>query len=245
VDTNKSRVQQKQETAMQKTMPQRTVSTDRLSALGILSEPLGYVDGMSQYEYVGSNPVNRVDPNGLKLIIRGSAADQKSIRDILNAAHVKADDELAALLEEIATSDAECVITVSNNDAAFIDDFRRQIIDLADIKALPYEEGYSQVSQIVHVVVEQWKKQVNGMRYPQAHNAALDAEERCGNKRTSTIEKPGVKIFEYDVTIWWSVYDPNGPNHGRKTGETYRAKQEVYVNGGDVVEVKTTRPPPR
>lgn len=38
---------------------------ERLARLGITDAPFGYVDGMSLYEYVGSNPANRADPLGL------------------------------------------------------------------------------------------------------------------------------------------------------------------------------------
>jgi len=38
---------------------------DRLSRLGILEEPMGYVDGANLYEYVRDDPVNLVDPLGL------------------------------------------------------------------------------------------------------------------------------------------------------------------------------------
>jgi len=39
---------------------------ERLSRLGILTEPAGYVDGASLYEYVQSNPTGFVDPSGLR-----------------------------------------------------------------------------------------------------------------------------------------------------------------------------------
>jgi len=34
--------------------------------MGLLTEPAGYVDGPNLYEFVGSNPVSLVDPNGLQ-----------------------------------------------------------------------------------------------------------------------------------------------------------------------------------
>jgi hypothetical protein len=39
---------------------------DRLCRLGILEEPMGYVDGLNLYEYVKSGPTSRLDPLGLK-----------------------------------------------------------------------------------------------------------------------------------------------------------------------------------
>jgi hypothetical protein len=39
--------------------------TERLLRLGVLQEPLGYVDGANAYEYVRCNPVGGVDPLGL------------------------------------------------------------------------------------------------------------------------------------------------------------------------------------
>lgn len=39
---------------------------ERLSRLGVLEEPMGYVDGQNLYQYVTSNPVNLVDPLGLQ-----------------------------------------------------------------------------------------------------------------------------------------------------------------------------------
>lgn len=41
------------------------LNTERLQRLGILEEPMGYVDGANLYEYVGSNPEVAVDPLGL------------------------------------------------------------------------------------------------------------------------------------------------------------------------------------
>lgn len=41
------------------------LNTERLQRLGILEEPMGYVDGANVYEYVGSNPLDRTDPQGL------------------------------------------------------------------------------------------------------------------------------------------------------------------------------------
>lgn len=40
---------------------------NRLTRLGLLTEPAGYVDGQNLYEYVGSNPVKRLDPSGLAM----------------------------------------------------------------------------------------------------------------------------------------------------------------------------------
>jgi len=45
---------------------QNTLKTERLIRMGLLAEPAGYVDGMNLYEFVTSNPVNLVDPLGLK-----------------------------------------------------------------------------------------------------------------------------------------------------------------------------------
>lgn len=39
--------------------------SERLARLGLLQEPLGYVDGGDVYEYVRCNPVGGVDPLGL------------------------------------------------------------------------------------------------------------------------------------------------------------------------------------
>lgn len=47
------------------------VQRDRLSRLGLLEEPMGYVDGMSLYEYVKSDPLSTVDPLGRASIKMG------------------------------------------------------------------------------------------------------------------------------------------------------------------------------
>lgn len=62
----------------------RTVSHERLSRLGLLQEPAGYVDGPSLYEYVGSDPVNAVDPLGLKLTMIEAATGDPA-QDARNA----------------------------------------------------------------------------------------------------------------------------------------------------------------
>lgn len=43
----------------------KRLNTERLQRLGILEEPSGYVDGGNLYEYVGSYPLGRTDPQGL------------------------------------------------------------------------------------------------------------------------------------------------------------------------------------
>ena len=40
---------------------------ERLSRMGILEEPMGYVDGRNLYQFVGSDPVGLVDPMGLEI----------------------------------------------------------------------------------------------------------------------------------------------------------------------------------
>jgi hypothetical protein len=47
----------------------RTVSNKRLSRLGLLHEPAGYVDGPSLYQYVGSTPTTATDPLGLRRVV--------------------------------------------------------------------------------------------------------------------------------------------------------------------------------
>lgn len=48
---------------------QETARRNRLTRLGILEEPMGYVDGHNLYEYVKSNPVTLLDPTGLTVTI--------------------------------------------------------------------------------------------------------------------------------------------------------------------------------
>lgn len=47
---------------------------ERLSRLGILEEPMGYVDGQNLYQFVGSSPTDRLDPTGLEDDGHGSVA---------------------------------------------------------------------------------------------------------------------------------------------------------------------------
>jgi hypothetical protein len=67
----------------------RTVSNERLSRLGLLQEPAGYVDGQNLYEYVQSNPIALVDPLGLQ-----AAASQPAngLSGYQGAVTVKVDD---------------------------------------------------------------------------------------------------------------------------------------------------------
>lgn len=43
-----------------------TLRKERMTRMGLLAEPAGYVDGTNLYEYVGSNPTASVDPFGLQ-----------------------------------------------------------------------------------------------------------------------------------------------------------------------------------
>jgi len=45
---------------------QKQHKAERMSRMGLLAEPAGYVDGMNLYEFVTSNPTNLVDPLGLQ-----------------------------------------------------------------------------------------------------------------------------------------------------------------------------------
>lgn len=67
----------------------RTVSNERLSRLGLLREPAGYVDGQSLYEYVQSNSVALVDPLGLQAATSQPAND---LSGYSGAVTVKVDD---------------------------------------------------------------------------------------------------------------------------------------------------------
>lgn len=49
---------------------------DRLSRLGLLEEPLGYVDGMNLYEYVRSTPSGHTDPSGLRMLAQPNPPSQ-------------------------------------------------------------------------------------------------------------------------------------------------------------------------
>ena len=42
----------------------RAVSTERMSSIGLLSEPFGYCDGLNYYRAMANNPINRVDHSG-------------------------------------------------------------------------------------------------------------------------------------------------------------------------------------
>lgn len=44
---------------------------ERRARLGITEAPMGYVDGMSLYEYVGTNPARFLDPEGLAAVDAG------------------------------------------------------------------------------------------------------------------------------------------------------------------------------
>jgi hypothetical protein len=55
---------------------------NRLSRLGILAEPMGYVDGLNLYEYVEGSPVDQLDPLGLDdgpTFTQGAANEQGSL----------------------------------------------------------------------------------------------------------------------------------------------------------------------
>jgi hypothetical protein len=43
-----------------------SVKTERMTRMGLPSEPAGYVEGTNLYEYVGSSPTNEIDPLGLQ-----------------------------------------------------------------------------------------------------------------------------------------------------------------------------------
>lgn len=58
----------------------RSLSSDRLSRLGLLPEPAGYVDGANLYQFVTGSPVGNVDPMGLKEERRNNGDGTQSIK---------------------------------------------------------------------------------------------------------------------------------------------------------------------
>jgi len=74
-----------------------TIKSERMSRMGLLNEPAGYVDGTNLYEYVGSNPTNNLDPLGLYKIVWGPGwtdAEKKKVQDSLDRVNTRAGDIL-------------------------------------------------------------------------------------------------------------------------------------------------------
>lgn len=53
---------------MNMTAARSTCKSERLTRMGLLAEPAGYVDGQNLYEYVTSNPATGTDPTGLQTV---------------------------------------------------------------------------------------------------------------------------------------------------------------------------------
>lgn len=60
------------------------IRRERLSRLGILEEPMGYVDGHNLYQFVQSNPVNLLDPMGLQAVNEGTLYDNLGLDGAIN-----------------------------------------------------------------------------------------------------------------------------------------------------------------
>ena len=68
-------------------------------------DPIGYDDGMNPYQFVGSNPVNKVDPLGLSELDASEYAEY--LRGLIDAGTVNPDKLFQKLVQHYLDSDPE------------------------------------------------------------------------------------------------------------------------------------------
>lgn len=92
--------------------PTRTLSTERRQRLGLLAEPLGYVDGQNLYEYVGGDPVASNDPLGLEAYVRTEDIEARS--DLSSKAETDWASHGTILVVVSGGRDRACIVSVSD-----------------------------------------------------------------------------------------------------------------------------------
>jgi len=98
---------------------------ERLSRLGLLEEPLGYVDGLTLYEFVNSNPINGLDPEGLldkrteaniaKLYSQLQPLARKHVEKLNEK--LQADKKIAVIIQGLRTEQEQNRIPAQNTQA--------------------------------------------------------------------------------------------------------------------------------
>lgn len=149
-------------------------------------DPIGYPDGPNPYEFVKSSPVNFTDPYGLTLKLTGDAKDVAAVKAVIDGIKANGSDAAKEKIKRIEESDTVVTIEiVRDNRHATIGRFEPDgQIDIGDCEKFPEaSDGATQKGIIIHEIVEQGARQINGKKYPEAHEEGKAAEGDVGSTR--------------------------------------------------------------
>jgi hypothetical protein len=127
---------------------------ERLTRLGRLREPAGYVDGQNLYEYVQSDPVGNVDPDGLQTRPAGGPRSRPTTRPIASPGEKVVSDVSFGSWQFPYTCNVPGAGSGLGNYGAMIEKFAGKVGAEAFARALSlapedlYEYGYSAIAEI-------------------------------------------------------------------------------------------------
>jgi hypothetical protein len=204
-------------------------------------DPLAEEGGVNLYGFVANDPINTIDPYGLKFKFTGKETAVKAAKAALEEAKKKANKELKAKLDELEKDKKTCTIKVSyNSKNVVVGSFDLEEIDLGDISKFPAGGGAgTQASTLVHELIEQWQKQIGGKGYSTAHQEGIKAETGVSGNVRGEQGIPSFNAADGSISVrvkWTRTTEID--KDGKKTKDTKTTTQVINIKDGAVTNVE-------